>query len=69
MPNGSDRTKGSIYDTLFVREIIRSTKGGAGQPQQHARLNILDASQQRRTHLTSALVTDQASTSVRKNRK
>jgi hypothetical protein len=69
MPNSSNRTKGSIYDTLFVREMIRSTKGGAGQPQQYAKLNILDASQQRRTHLTSALVTDQAPTSVRKNRK
>lgn len=69
MSQRSDKPKGSIYDPFFVREMIRSTRGPAGQPQQHARLNILDASQPRRGRLTNLVVVDYAASPPKKGKK
>ncbi|WP_155627905.1 MULTISPECIES: hypothetical protein [Burkholderia cepacia complex] len=68
MSQKSSRSKGSIYDTLFVKEVIRATKSEL--PPAQGRLNVLDASQQRRGgSLASLMLSEHATGMLRKGRK
>lgn len=68
MSQKPSRSKGSIYDTLFVKQVIRTAKSDA--PAYQGKLNVLDASQQRRGGSSAgAMFSEHAATVLRKVRK
>lgn len=67
MSQRSDRSKGSIYDTLFVKQMVRATKSDSSIHQ--SRLNVLDASQHRRSGSSTGITPSDVAAMLRKGRK